>query len=517
MSSVLPLALLAALAAAPDTAEPITYNKHIAPLLWKNCAGCHRPGEIGPFSLLTYDDAAKRADFLADITSERRMPPWKAAPNFGHFRDERRLSDSEIALIAKWAATGATQGDAADLPQPPKFVEGWTLGEPDLILEMPESFTVPADGRDIFRCFVIPIPIDENKTVAAVEFRPGNRRVVHHALLFLDANGAARKKDAAEPGPGYSSFGGPGILPTGGMGGWAPGCMPRKLPEGIGGFLRRGSDLVMQIHYHPSGKEETDRSSVGVYFTDKPAKNLIGGLAVRTRSLNIPANEQHYRVSAQSEELPVDVNVLSVAPHMHLLGKQMKVTAKTPAGEVIPLVWVDHWDFNWQGQYAFVEPVRLPKGSVVQLEAEYDNSADNPHNPNSPPQRVRWGEQTTDEMCLLGVQLTADSIADLRSVVMLNSAKLGGALVGGPDAIDLDELTGKTPAGNVDQARADALIDLVLANGFDIPAGVRDRLKTYDKDDDGRLSKAEFDAIPSFIQQVIREAIRDKVRTAASR
>jgi mono/diheme cytochrome c family protein len=512
MLSFLPLIVAAVAAANPTAAEPVTYTRHIAPLLWKNCAGCHRPGEVGPFSLLTYQDAAKRADFLASITAERRMPPWKAAPDFGKFHGERRLADDEIALLAAWAAAGAPVGNAADLPTPPQFVEGWTLGQPDLVLEMAEPFTVPADGRDVYRCFVIPIPLDESKTVAAVEFRPGNRRVVHHALLFLDANGAARKKDEAEAGPGYNSFGGPGILPTGGLGGWAPGSMPRRLPEGTGGFLRRGSDLVMQLHYHPSGKAETDRSSVGIYFTKEPATKLIGGLAVRSRSLNIPAGEQRHQVTAESEPLPVPVNVLSVAPHMHLLGRQMKVTAKTPTGELVPLVWIPDWDFNWQGGYAFVEPVRLPAGSVVQLEAEYDNSADNPNNPSTPPKSVRWGEQTTDEMCLLGVQVTTDSLADLRQVVRLNSARLGGALVGGLDASDLDGLEGKRGRGDVERDRADALIDFVLSTGFDLPASAPERMKAYDTDNDGRISKAEFEAIPSFIQQVIREAIREKTR-----
>jgi hypothetical protein len=359
---------------------------------------------------------------------------------------------------------------------------------------------------------VIPIPLDESKTVAAVEFRPGNRRVVHHALLFLDANGAARKKDDAEAGPGYSSFGGPGVLPTGGLGGWAPGAMPRRLPEGTGAFLRRGSDLVLQVHYHPSGKVETDRSSVGIYFTKAPATKLIGGLAVRSRSLNIPPGEKQHRVTAQSEPMPADVNVMAVAPHMHLLGREIKVTARTPAGETVPMVWIKDWDFNWQGGYGFVEPVRLPKGSVVNVEAVYDNSADNPHNPSSPPRRVRWGEQTTDEMCLVGVQVTTDTLADLRKVVSLNSARLGGALVGGLDESDLDRLAGGKDDKQADAQRTEELIDLVLENGFDIPPSARERMKGFDKDDDGRISKAEFDAIPSLIRQVIREAIREKVR-----
>jgi hypothetical protein len=199
---------------------------------------------------------------------------------------------------------------------------------------------------------------------------------------------------------------------------------------------------------------------------------------------------------------------------MHLLGREIKVTARTPAGNTVPLIWIKDWDFNWQGGYGFVEPVRLPKGSVVHVEAEYDNSDDNPHNPSSPPRQVRWGEQTTDEMCLVGVQVTTDTLADLRKVVSLNSARLGGALVGGLDESDLDRLRGG-PVNNQQAAeRTDELIDLVLANGFDIPPSARDRMKAYDKDSDGRISKDEFDAIPSLIRQVIREAIREKVSAA---
>ena len=205
----------------------ITYTRDIAPILLSHCAGCHRPGEVAPFSLLTYEDAAKRAKWLQQVTERRLMPPWKAEPNFGHFQDEQRLSDTEIQLIAAWTKAGAPEGDAADLPQAPEFPQGWRLGEPDLVIEMPEEFTVPADGRDIFQYFVAPIDIDEDRHVEAVEFRPGNPAVVHHAILFLDANGAARKLDDEEPGPGYQRFGGPGLRATGSLGGSAAGYTAR--------------------------------------------------------------------------------------------------------------------------------------------------------------------------------------------------------------------------------------------------------------------------------------------------
>jgi hypothetical protein len=514
----LSLVLLAALAAGPSSkpAEPVTFSKHVAPLVWNHCASCHRPGEVGPFPLLTYEDAAKRADFLASITASRRMPPWKAEPGFGRFHDERRLSDDEIAILARWAEAGAPEGDPKDLPPLPKFVEGWQLGEPDLVLEMPETFSVPADGPDVYRCFVIPIPLDESRTVAAAEFRPGNRRVVHHAIMYLDANGAARKRDEQEPGPGYASFGGPGVLPTGGLGGWAPGAQPRLLPEGTGKYLRKGSDLVLQMHYHPNGKPETDRSRVGVYFTKRPATTIVGGLAVLNHRLYIPAGEKAHVVTAQSEPLPVDVNVMGLGPHMHLVGRQMKVTALTATGDVVPMVWIKDWDFNWQGAYGYLEPLRLPKGSVIRVEAVYDNSADNPNNPNSPPKPVRWGEQTTDEMCLLSVQVTTDTLADLREVTKMRSARLGGALAGGVELADLDGATGDGKPRPAAETLLDTLVEDILDRGFSIPAEARDRLRPFDTDADNRLSRTEFVAIPAEGQTRIRDAIREKVRAAVT-
>jgi hypothetical protein len=252
---------------------------------------------------------------------------------------------------------------------------------------------------------------------------------------------------------------------------------------------------------------------VGIYFTKKPATTLVGGLAILSRGLNIPADEKHYQVTAESEALPVDVNLLGVGPHMHLLGRKMKVVADTPDGRIVPLVWIKDWDFNWQGQYAFVEPVRLPKGSIIRVEAEYDNSNDNPSNPNTPPKQVHWGEQTTDEMCLLSVQLTTDSMTDLRAITRLGTARLGGALAGGVDSSDLDGLTGKSSSGNKGE-RLDAIVDSLLVNGFDIPAKARDRLKLFDTDGDGRISRKEFDAMPAAAQQRIRDVVREKVRAS---
>lgn len=487
---------------APRAGSTPTFNKDVAPLLWKNCAGCHRPGEVGPFSLLTYQDASKRAGFLRDITAERRMPPWKPEPGFGDFHDVRRLSDADIATLAAWADAGAPEGDAADRSQPPAYPEGWQLGTPDLVLEMPEAFSVPADGRDVQRCFVIPIPVGEDRTVAAVEFRPGNARVVHHALFYLDTSGAARKKDQSDPQPGYAAYGGPGIIPTGGLGGWAPGANPRRLPDGTGKYLRKGSDLVLQVHYHPDGKPESDRSTVGLFFTKEPAKTIVAGLAVRSRTLDIPAGDKAYRVHAESRPLPVPVSVIGLFPHMHTLGREMKVVAEVPGGQSIPLIWIKDWDFNWQGQYQYRDPVRLPEGTVIKLDAAYDNSADNPKNPSSPPIRVRWGEQTTDEMCLLGIQVTADSPADLRKVVLSPAGRLGAILVGGPPVDD-------GAGGAARKLDKNGLPD--LGAGFPIPGRFQTLLGRFDSNNDGLISSAEIDAMPEPVRTRVVEAVRNNL------
>lgn len=376
----------------------ITFHRDVAPILYANCIHCHRPGEVAPFSLISYDDVAKRASFIAEITSQRRMPPWKLRPDFGHFLSDRRLSDQELATLRAWAELGAPEGDPEDQPPLPKFAEGWQLGTPDLVLKMAEPYKVAATGPDAFRFFVIPIDIPEDKVVTAVEFRPGNPRIVHHAIMYIDRSGMARKRDEATPEPGYEGFLTGGIRPQGVLGFWAPGYTPRYLPEGVGMTVRTKSDVALQMHYHPSGKEETDQSEIGVYYAKKPVQHELGGLALINFAVNIPPGEKRHNMRF-SFTSPVELELAEVVPHMHLIGTEMKVTATQPDGKVVPLVWID-WDFNWQDQFRYADPIRLPAGTRFDLEAYFDNSADNPYNPSSPPKRVVFGEMTTDEMCI---------------------------------------------------------------------------------------------------------------------
>lgn len=411
----------------PVAGSDVTYARDIAPILQANCVKCHREGEVAPFPLVSYADASKRAGQLARVTQSRFMPPWKPEPDFGHFQDERRLSDRELALIGDWAKAGAPQGNPADLPAPPRFTEGWQIGEPDLIVKMPEPFEIPADGRDVFRNFVIPSGAVEDKLVAAVEFRPGNRRVVHHSIFYLDTSGVARKKDAADPGPGYGSFGGPGFLPSGSIGGWAPGGTPQVMRDGVGRPLQKNSDIVIQIHYHPSGKPEVDQSSVGIHFVKQKPGTAVVPLMIVDRRLYIPAGAAEHRM-AGSYTLPHDVTFVGITPHMHLLGREMKVTATLPDGNVQPMIWIKDWNFNWQDQYQFAQPLRLPKGTRLDVTARYDNSDKNPLNPNIPPKTVTWGEQTPDEMFICFFLVSTDEPRQLFPLIVDNFRAMGAAL-----------------------------------------------------------------------------------------
>ena len=284
-------------------------------------------------------------------------------------------------------------------PPPAKFADDWQLGTPDLVVDIGADFAVPASGDDIYRCFVVPTHLEKDQYVSAVEYRPGNRRVVHHILAYVDTSGKARERDQAEPGPGYTCFGGPGEPIHGGLGGWAPGNQANFLPDGIGRSLPARSDIIVQVHYHPQGKAETDRSKIGLYFAKKPIKQVIHWGIVINPGLELPPGQSNIEIKA-AWEVPVDVTAHSVAPHMHLLGRDMQISVKFPDGQVQDLIKIPDWDFNWQYTYQFEKPLDIPKGSLVYLVSHYDNSAANPNNPHKPPKLVKWGEATTDEMCI---------------------------------------------------------------------------------------------------------------------
>ena len=414
----------------------VTYYRDVLPILQERCQSCHRPGEVGPFSLMTYKQAYNWSDDIKEFTASRKMPPWK--PTGGHtFIGERRLSEQEISTLAKWIDNNCPAGDAKDAPPPKKFTNGWYLGQPDLILSAEEDFILGPTGKDHFRVFVMPTGLTEDKYVTAVEVRPGNPRVVHHTLNFYDATGNARKmqqeakaklkenppgKDAVDVGPGYVTGMGIGFRinpsdlisgkpPVGALAGWAPGILPKYLPDGTGYFLPKGSDFVMQVHYHRDGKLEKDRTQVGLYFAKKPVEKPMLGLVVPGRFKTedntatgrfarmgyIPAGDEHF-VGRGSLIAMEDCTIYLVTPHMHLLGKSIKITMTPPDGKPEVIIDVADWDYNWQETYVLKEPVKVKSGTRFDIEAVYDNSAKNPNNPSNPPIDVRFGEQTTNEM-----------------------------------------------------------------------------------------------------------------------
>ncbi len=385
---------------APCLRAEVTYSEHIAPILQKQCQSCHRQGEVAPFALTDYRDAKAWATEIAEYTKARLMPPWK--PTFGHgeFKNERRLTDKEIEMITKWAEAGTPAGDLSKAPPNPKFHEGWALGEPDHIFEMPVEYEIEPEGEDEYRHFIIPTNFDTDIYVQAVDVQPGNRRTVHHVIVYLDTKGEARKLAAKDPKPGYVTQGtGPGIDSAGTLGGWAPGLRPSVLPKGVGYRLPKGADIVLQVHYYRTGHTERDQSRVGLYFSKTPKTTPLEiGMAINDKFV-IPAGEAKYPVKA-SRQVKKDSYLLATMPHMHLLGRDMQIIAKPPTGDPIDIIWIQDWDFNWQDIYHYRKPIFLPAGTRISLVAHFDNSAKNPANPHNPPVPVGWGDKTTDEMCI---------------------------------------------------------------------------------------------------------------------
>lgn len=395
----------------PTASAGLTFNRDIAPLIHRHCSHCHRPGAVAPFALLTYADVRQHASQMDVVLQRRLMPPWKPEPNFGEFANEQRLSPAELALWQQWLAEDLPEGRAADRPPEPQFVGGWQLGPPDLELIMPEAFDVPADGPDIYRHFVIPTGLTQNRLVNAVEFRPGAPEVVHHSIMYYDTTGQGRQLDQADPGPGYSRLGSPGVAVSGSLGGWGPGGRPRRLPDGMGRPLAQGADLILQVHYHPLGRPVRDQSRIGLYFAPPSATHLVTEVMVANVDLRIPAGAAAHPHHAEYV-LPVDTLLFDATPHMHVLGREIKAVAHLPNGTQQPLVWIRDWDFHWQDSYVFAEPLRLPRGTRIELDCWFDNSADNPLNPHTPPQDVTWGDYSTDEMGICYFQATTDTWED---------------------------------------------------------------------------------------------------------
>jgi Flp pilus assembly protein TadD len=403
------LTVIFGLVATPGICQSITYAKDIAPLLADRCAMCHHPGGPAPFSLLTYADAKRRAAQIAAGTKNRFMPPWKADPSNGPFVGQHPLRDADIEAIQRWVDGGAAEGDPRDLPPPHVWNQGWQLGTPDLVVALPQAFTLPAEGSDVFRIFTLPIPVETARFVRALEFRPGNPKVVHHANIRVDPTPASRRLDAQDPAPGYDGLiARSAIYPDGHFLGWTPGQVAPLLPTDLAWRLDRGTDLVAELHMQPSGKPELVAPSVGLYFGEAAPTRTPSMLRLGRQNIDIPAGDASYTVT-DSYVLPVDVEVQAVQPHAHYRLREARGDATLPDGSTKPLIAIKDWDFRWQHVYRFVTPPRLPKGTTLSMRYVYDNSAANPRNPQRPPTRARWGQRSSDEMGDLWIQvLTRD-------------------------------------------------------------------------------------------------------------
>jgi Copper type II ascorbate-dependent monooxygenase, C-terminal domain len=401
MRSIALAVILAASAAAATNSTGVTFNKEVLPILEKRCQDCHRPGEVAPMALLTYQDARPWAKSIRQAVLTKKMPPWFADPHYGKFSNDRSLSQGEIDTIVAWVDGGAKEGNPKDAPAPRTFVQGWNIGTPDMVLEMPNAFDVPATGKVDYMYVILPTNLKEDCWIQASEGRPGNRAVMHHVIVSI-----------REPGSTWMADEKPGVvfLPprlnrggeiASGLGGYVPGQV--VLPaEGDGPrratLLKAGSDIVFQLHYTPNGTATTDKTKIGIIFAkDAPARRLIGGNSASMR-LAIPPGDPNFQVEASST-LQYDCDLVSMMPHAHLRGKSFEYRIVRPDGTSETVLSVPKYDFNWQLTYYLENPMHLTKGTKVEVVAHYDNSPNNPYNPD-PTKEVHWGEQTWDEMMM---------------------------------------------------------------------------------------------------------------------
>ncbi|MEQ1911827.1 MAG: hypothetical protein ABMA15_23615, partial [Vicinamibacterales bacterium] len=401
----------------PGPADPVTFAVHVAPIIFDRCVMCHHPDGPAPFSLLTYAAVRQHATQIAAVTKSRFMPPWQSEPGYGEFIGQRALTDAEVGIIQRWVAAGAPEGDSRLLGQP-RWTEGWQLGKPDLIVTLSEPFVLAADGGDISRVFVLPVPVETMRYVRGVEFRPGNPKVVHHANIRVDRTRASRQLDDVDPSPGYDGL----ILrsavyPDGHFLGWTPGQVAPLAPKGLSWRLAPNTDLVVEIHMQPSGKAELIKPSIGLFFSDDPPQRTPAMLRLGRQDIDIAAGQSDYTVT-DSFVLPVDVEVHAVQPHAHNRAREVRGTATLPDGSTQWLIYIKNWDFRWQHVYRYVTPLALPRGATLTMRYTYDNSAANSRNPQQPPQRVRWGQWSKDEMGDLWIQALTKDDGDLRLLNM---------------------------------------------------------------------------------------------------
>ena len=389
-------------AAQSETA--VTFTRDIAPIIFEKCGVCHHPDGPAPFGLLTYAAAKQRASQILAATRSRFMPPWKSEPGFGEFIGQRHLTGEEMALIERWVAGGAIEGDGPSLPAP-TWSEGWQLGKPDLVVSLATPYQLRSDGIDVSRVFVLPVPTTSLRYVKGLEFRPGNPRVVHHANIRVDRTRASRQLDERDPDPGYDGIIlRSAVFPDGYFLGWTPGQVSPLLPKGMAWRLEPGSDLVVEIHMQPTGKPEPVAPSIGLYFADDPPERTPVMLRLGRQNIYISPGDSRYVVE-DSFVLPVDVEVEALQPHAHHRAREVGAIATFPDGTGRWLINIKNWDFRWQHVYRLVSPLALPRGTTISMLYTYDNSVANLRNPQQPPTRVFWGQFSRDEMGDLWVQV----------------------------------------------------------------------------------------------------------------
>ena len=397
--------------------ETVTFNQHIAPIILEHCTPCHREGMSAPFQLLTYEDTRRRAKQIKEVTESKYMPPWLPEPVDGGFKHERGLSDQQIRLIKSWFDTGCKEGDDFVPPSIPDWPGDWQLGEPDLIASMPNDYSLQAEGRDVYRNFVLKVPITKPLYVKELEFHPENARVVHHALIYIDSTRQSQRRDNADPKPGFGGMRVPmsAGMPEGQFLSWQPGKIYSKSDNSIPWMLQPGTDLVIQVHMNPTGKVEDFSCSVGLHFTETPPSSIPYKIKLTSLAIDIPSETSFYRVK-DSMQLPVDVQLTRILPHAHYLCKRMEGYAIFPDGIRKRLILIKNWDFNWQGDYIYETPIKLPKGTVLHMDYTYDNSTGNLANPHSPPKKVTYGPESSDEMAELSFQFILNSLEDRKKL-----------------------------------------------------------------------------------------------------
>lgn len=399
MKWLLPFVSVAAFAA--TVPSQVTFHKDVEPILQNHCQECHRPGEIGPFSLLNYEQARPWAKAIRSDVLSKKMPPWFADSQYGHFSNDRSLSKQEIATIAAWVDSGSKEGDSKDAPKPKEFYDGWNIPTPDLVITMKEPFHIPATGEVQYQYIVMPTGFTEDKWIQAVEARPSNREVVHHIVVFI-RDPKSKWLRAAQPGIPYNPPGGGKDFNNTSGGGsdilmiYTPGMVPEIWRPGLGKMIKAGSDLVFQVHYQTVGKAATDLSKIGlVYAKEKPADRALT-FAASNLTFKIPPQDPNYEVDAK-QTFPNGAQVLSLFPHMHLRGKAFEYDLTYPDGRTETLLKVPKYDFFWQLDYKFDKPLMVPAGATISCKAWFDNSPNNPKNPD-PAAEVRFGEQSREEM-----------------------------------------------------------------------------------------------------------------------